>query len=73
MHQGAGCTFDLFAVHSAAQVISQFIAGGLFDTLNNAAFLHQVAQHQAANQDGGIGQGEGNDCLLYTSTGLPHR
>ena len=27
MHQGAGCTFDLFAVHSAAQVISQFIAG----------------------------------------------
>ena len=41
--------------------IHQFVAGGLFDTLNNAAFLHQVAQHQAANQDGGIGQGEGND------------
>ena len=41
--------------------VHQFVAGGLGDTLNNAGLLHQVAHHQAANQDSSIRQGQGND------------
>ena len=41
--------------------VHQRILYGIGQTLCHAAFTPQVAQHQAANQDGGIGQGEGND------------
>ena len=41
--------------------VHQLIAGGLGDTLNNAGLLHQVAHHQAADQNGGVRQGQGND------------
>ena len=41
--------------------VHQLIAGGLGDTLDNAGLLHQVAHHQAADQNGGVRQGQGND------------
>ena len=41
--------------------VHQLIAGGLGDPLNNTGLLHQVAHHQAADQNGGVRQGQGND------------
>ena len=41
--------------------VHQFVAGGLGDTLDHAGFLHQVAHHQAADQQGGVRQRQGND------------
>ena len=34
--------------------VHQLIAGGLLDTIDNAALLHQVAQHQHTDQNSGI-------------------
>lgn len=53
------------AAHREAQEngdnIHQLIAGSLGDTLHHAAFFHQVAHHQAAHQDGRVGQGQRNN------------
>ena len=41
--------------------VHQLIAGGLLDTIHDAALLHQVAQHQHTDQNGGIRHDEGDD------------